>query len=227
MAVVRTGSVLDIHSNVNSSSQVITVPSDATLAVVGISGWCYNNDYFWSGGSLKLNNVSFDVTQVEDGGSAVYDATVLFTLKNPSVGSQLLEWDWKGTAAPTEGSHIIIAFYKGNNLTNPIRSTGGQQQNDHDATTGVLSALSGDLALAVAYGFSDQLISWTGATNKSQDYYNYCRGAFAEVEPSGNVTITASKAGGDDAYVTISGCVIAVAAGGGTSININLAVGGS
>jgi len=205
--VNRTGSVTDIHSNASSGSQVISVPSDATLAILGHVGGSGLSAYISGGVAPKLNGASFTNVRIDPTGGGGWEITSLWYLKDPSAGSSTLEWDWGGDTVPDEGIHIFVAFYKGNDRTDPIKSNGGQEQSDNDATTGEMNAASGDLAVAAVYHYQDNAITFSGATSVSQDFYNVARGAFAEnTSLSGPVTITASSTA---AYVTISGVVIA------------------
>jgi hypothetical protein len=210
MAVTRTGSVLDIHSTANSSSQVITVPADATLMIVGGAGQIYSGP-FATGGAVTLNSVGMTLIRGDDT-STSYGNSGLFRLLNPATGDQTLAWNWAGTDNANEGFHIFVAFYKGNNTdaAQVIKSNGGQMQTDIDATTGSMAAASGDLALAVVYNYGNHTLSWSGATEVSHDLYNAMTGGFAEATPSAAVEIICT---GGENYVTISGCVIAAAAG--------------
>lgn len=209
-SVSRTGSVTDIHNNVNSGSQSITVPSDATLAIVTANGF-YNQANYFSSGSVTLGGDTMSVGRSDDS-DITYEFSAIFYLINPSTGSQTLAWDWAGSNAPSSGVHIHYAFYKDIDTSSLIRDTGGQQTATGTATTGSMTAQTGDMAIAIAHGYDSSLPSfnWTNATETDDDQYNFSASSYAEATPSGNITITATQTGGSGVtpYTTMSAIVI-------------------
>jgi hypothetical protein len=212
--VTRTGSVGEITSTANSGSQSITIPADATLVVVAVSGYSGTTTNFFSGGTLTLNGVTRSVGRTDDAYSS-YGMTAIFYWVNPATGSRTLAWNWAGSGVATTGVHIFYAFYKGVDTTNPIKSSGGGHNHTTTVNTGAMTAATGDLAIAVAYANSTTgpaSVSWTNAIQAAGSLYNMDYGAFAENSPSANITITESFSGGSGPDSAISGIVLAAAA---------------
>lgn len=125
MAVERTGTAVNISTSSNSSSQSITVPSDATLAVVFAAGLSDTTADFDSGGiSITLGGSA--VTYVARSPTTVSCDVSASYLINPATGSQTLAWTFPSTV--TYGNLITVVFYKGTDTTSPIRSNANAEQ---------------------------------------------------------------------------------------------------
>ena len=128
--VTRTGTVTTITSTLQSSSQSVTVPADATLAVVMASLW--RNATNWiAANPVTLGGVNLTTLQRTDEQTGNEHAWLGY-LVNPATGSQTLAWNWG--AAPTEGVNIAVVFYKGVVTSNPVVSSGEQLTTDTDLT---------------------------------------------------------------------------------------------
>lgn len=200
MSVERTGSVFEIHSASNTGSQSVTVPADATLMVVGVvAATSETITNFLDGASLSLDGASLSNGRMDDN-DYNYILTGVFYKASPATGNKTFAWNFGGTANSPVGNHIFIAFYKGVDTSNPIRSAGGEQDDDANATTGSLTAASGDALFGVAGAFRSPTnatnITWSNAIELDDDEYNGIRGACAEAFPAGNVTVTATQSGG-------------------------------
>ena len=219
MAVTSTGSVVTIASSANTGSQSVTVPSDATLMIVSAGGYTAGGEAtFWTTTAITLNSVQ--ATRIRVDASNSEQSSVLYQLANPAIGSQTFAWDWNGTAAVTEGTTIIIRFYKDVNTTTPIRSNGGQYNaTSGAATTGALSHEDGDMVVATfSHYWGTGPVTWTGATSISQPAQfndNFNRMAEAALSGASTVTVTADENATESGLKAISGAVIAAAAAGG------------
>ncbi len=213
MSVTRTGSIIDIHSSANSGSQAVTVPDDAEIMVCGVIGSTADsiND-FLSGNPPTIGGQAMSMVRDDDDNFNIILGAI-FQKTSPPTGSQTFAWNWGGTNAMPVGGHILIGFYKGVDTANPIRSTGGSQDLDNSATTGSLTAVSGDAAFAVAGAYNNTTlptITWTNATDLDDDASNNLQGSCAEAFPAGNVTITATHSGGSGTgpVTTISAVIL-------------------
>lgn len=216
MAVSRTGSVGTITNNANSGSQSVTVPADAELMVVGAIGYEGVSTYF-SSGSVTINSAALSVSRANDSDTS-YGMVSLFHKVSPSTGTQTLAWDWSGTGAPDEGVTIFYAFYKGIDTDDPIKSEGGEQVQT-DADTGVMTAATGDLAVAIAYAYGEsETFTWTNATEVTHSHYGGDTASIAEASPSGNITITVGY--GD--WCSMCGVVLGAGAGTLAPLTINV-----
>ena len=114
--VTRTGTVTTIQNSLQSDSQSVTVPTDATLCVVmatlynGTANWIAPNPV--SLGGTNLTTLQKTDEQTDNG------HVWLGYLVNPATGSQTLAWDWGAT--PSVGANIAVSFYKGVVTTNPV-----------------------------------------------------------------------------------------------------------
>lgn len=168
MAITRTGSVSTIttgNTN-NTGSASITVPSDATLAIVVLSGW-YNLTNYFSNGSITLNGVSFNITLARIDSDATNFYGLIGYLVNPSIGTQTLAWDWSGTSSPNDPPIIKVVYYNGIDTSSPIRSSYGGQNSGTSFSTTSLTAQTGDLIFSVAPLFTysgHKTVTWTNAT---------------------------------------------------------------
>lgn len=197
--VERTGSVTAYETTANNDTRSVTVPSDATIAIVGVSNWVASDTYI-SGGDVTINSDSMTVAEA----NTADQQSTIFYLQNPDTGTQTLEWDWEGSAAVDQGATIVIAFYKGVDANYPIKDSGGESTNGASSgTTGSLSADTGDMVVAMAGGEGTGA-SWTNATEQHDSLYNTNVGSYAEATPTGDVTVSVSMTD----WVTISAVVL-------------------
>jgi len=220
MAIARTGSVGVYNSGLtNSGNTTISVPADATFAIVCVSTY-RNSAAYLSGGSVTLGGQSMSAGLIKESTAQMMGG--IWYLVNPPTGDQSLAWDWSGTGNPAEDNMFHYAFYNGVDTSSPVRSSGGQQVASGTASTGVLTALSGDFIVAFGWVFestgSTPIIGWTNATEVREDVSSVFDTnnhiAYAEASPSGDVTITRTiTAGADGGIVAV---IMVPAAGGGT-----------
>lgn len=192
MPIATIGAAVEVNSSAASGSTSITVPGDCTYIAIGVAGWFSLASYF-SGGILTLNSVGLSVIADADDTNTLPMST-MWGLANPDTGSQTLAWDWSGASAPSEGVILLVRYLKGVDPTTPIRDSGFEQVDNPGlpASTGVMTAQSGDYVLAVGGYFSDDggTSAWSGVTEiLDSGQFNFDTAAMAEATPSGNVTV--------------------------------------
>ena len=206
MAIEQTGSVLEFNAigtgNSGTVSSTITVPADAELVIVTVSGAGPDADYF-SGGSMTFTQGGSQVamvspTNVGDASAAAWMGAV-FYLVSPDTGSnKTLNWDWLGTSSAGDAPVISVTFWKGIDTGDPVRDVDGTQGDLLPFTSPTLTAVSGDLIFAWAYFFSPAgegtIDSWSNLTLLSQinSTAGGSDGALATGSPSGDTTVEAT-----------------------------------
>lgn len=199
VAVTRIGGIARLTNTSNSGSAPITVPPDAEIIVVGVSGY-QDSAGFFSTGNVTLNGVAMKVVPADADTSAFMGS--LFYLVSPATGTQTLAWDWAGTTAPNDGVLFAYGFYKGINKTSPIRASSGIQQQGNPHAITALTAQSGDLIVAMAEQFTfgtDLTFSWTGAKEvQSLTNFGTADGSWAEASPTGSQAVSATTNASSD-----------------------------
>ena len=222
-------SILTINSgslaNTFTVSTTITVPSDATFVIVGVSSYAGSADYF-SGGSMTFTKGSADtamtsaITGANSGDhSSTSWGTAMFYLTAPDTGTnKTLKWDWAGSGTIPSGNEplISILFLKGVNQTTPVRgAAGGQGTSSVPFTTNSLGVTTNDLVVAWtgayyngAPGDDGSCFTWTNLTELSQlTKYSTADGAWATTTPSTGsaaYSCATSSAWGDGGIVAIA-----------------------
>lgn len=205
MAVAITGTVYEITIS-GSSSQSVTVPADAELALVLVGGYGQAN-WVDGGASQDANVTGWTIASVNlklghsTDDSSTYNSSCIMYLKSPTTGSQTFAWSVGTFSYGT----IYVVFLKGVATSSYVKARGGAQAFG-TASTGSMDAASGDLALAVAG--ADSIGSWTNATGYENDT---AHADMATVAPSAAVTISYGTSNNPG----VSGIVIAQGAGGG------------
>jgi hypothetical protein len=212
----------------------MTVPSDAEIALVGWSGYSGTASYFSGGGmTLTKGGVDTAMTVAVTGASGADNDTgiwmgALFYLLAPDTGSnKTIKFDWVGAGNPGDGDACCsVTFWKGIDTGSPVRHALGKQAASGAATTGTLTAVSGDLivAWASAYttsaGVDGTADTWSNLTTLSQIANEaHADGAWATGSPSGNTTVAIStETGWDDR--TITAIVLKAAAAGAKALPV-------
>lgn len=205
MAVEITGTVYEITIS-GSSSQSVSVPSDAEIALALVGG--YGQADWVDGGAAQDANVTgwtLAGTNLKLGhstdDSSTYNSSCLMYLKNPTTGTQTFAWSVGTYSYGT----IYVVFLKNVATTSYVKARGGAQAYS-SASSGSMDATTGDMALAVVG--VDSIGSWTGATGYDNDGTH---AGFATVSPSSAVTISYGTSNNPG----LSAVVIAVGSGGG------------
>lgn len=147
--VETTGSVVTHGSSANSGSTSVTVPADATCAIVFWSGW-------FGSGTPSMSSISLgsSMTIVENaavsGGTSARGCAILV---NPSTGSQTFAWDWSGTATLDEGCPYMIRFFKGVNTGDPIRDSDNTGWTGTATNSVTLTTSSDDYVVGVVQSY--------------------------------------------------------------------------
>jgi len=203
-AVTQTGSASAFNittANTGTVSTTITVPSDATMVVVGVSGFRAEAT-FLSGGNMTFTKGGVDTTMRKgsggDSGTSSFQSAI-FYLESPDTGSnKTLKWDWQGTNTASNAPIIEVIFFTGTDVSaTPVRGTaGGINTSDTPYTSGTITAQSGDLIVAAIAGFAGTSEGTCASyTNLSTTIVQYTRfgsadGALASGSPSGNTTVS-------------------------------------
>lgn len=222
--VTQTGSTIGFTvTSTDNATQSITAPSDAQFMAVLVAG--YTGDAtasLFCNGTMTYNGVAMAKTECDDVSTAL-EQSAIFTLASPATGANSLHFDWAGSSSPLIGVQFFVIFLKGNNLTSPIRSHGGQAVTGNaTATTTSLNAASGDYVVAISHssntGAAATAYTWTNATsasfvttNSGTAQYGYANG-----NPTGSVTISAQQTGGSATFFTNLSAVIVASAGAGS-----------
>jgi hypothetical protein len=202
---VRIGSLGTLTNRDSPGSAAMTVPSDATMVIVAVTGYHDLFPHYFSNGSLTLGGQT--MTAVAADGDATKHMGALFYLVNPPIGNQTLAWDWLGDSSnvPSAGARIVYGFYKGVDTASPVRSSSGTQQASNPHATGSLAALSGDLIVAWVAAFSggeELTFTWQNAMEVSEfSVFEFADGAWAETSPTGAQTVSANGSVDTDAGI--------------------------
>jgi hypothetical protein len=212
MAITQTGSTLAIQAtttaNTGTASTAITVPADAELVVVGVSGFTSANGM--SGGAMTFTKGGVDTAMsATTGGNASTSVWQcgMFYLAVPDTGSnKTLKWDWAGAGASGDPVfNFSLTFWKGVDTASPVRDSDGAQGSSAalPLSTPTLTAQSGDLIVAFSGFFhaaqdgAGQVDTWSNLTELTEIAHNsYSEGAWATGSPSGNTTVGVSTGTG-------------------------------
>jgi hypothetical protein len=200
--IEQTGSVLEfnITGNAGTVSSTINVPSDATIVIVGISGFNGAATYF-SGGIMRFTKGGIDTNMIladsTDDAVTAWQAT-MFYLTLPDTGAnKSLKFDWQDFTETDANYKCSVVFFKNVDTASPVRGTGkGRGTTSPPYTTGTITAQLSDLIVAWVAGFAaaeGTINSWSNLTLLSQITDNvHADGAWAIGSPSGNTTVAAS-----------------------------------
>lgn len=216
MAITRIGSLTQINSSTNASSQSVSVPTDAELMVVVVSGYESVANFFTSG-SLTIGGDAFTAVSAGSNSDTSFFMGAMFYKVLPATGTQTLAWDWAGSSI-SNGAIIRYAFYRGIDTSSPVRDSHGTQNQTGFTISKTLTAQSGDLILAWQHLFDagTNTFSWTNATKVADATdFNGAAGSYAEGAPTGNVAITCTHTNTDGGLSTL--VLKPAAAGGGSS----------
>lgn len=223
MAIVQTGSTLTFAApgtgNTGTVSSTITVPADATLVVVGWSGYS-STAHTFDQGSMTFTKGGVDTAMTPiAGGSTSNWGGGAFYLNAPDTGSnKTLKWDWLGTVTTdASGTLCSVTFWKGNDITSTARGTGAADVAAVPVTSSSITALTGDLIIGWIGAFASPEGSATTLTNctliSQLTFSGNADGAWVQASPTGNQTIGCS-ASANWADTTIFGASFKPAASG-------------
>ena len=189
-AIARTGTIQQINTHGSSGSQNINVPSDATLAIVCLSGY-YNDENRFSDNPPSLGGEVLSIGAYADD-SIEYFQGIIYYLSKPTTGESVeVAWDWG--VVPVDDPILIVVFYKNVYLSGFRDSFAAQGL--PPPSTDSLNAQPGDLIIVWAEQYTEPnneiTCSWINA-NEVFDAMCYVtsEGSFAEKEATGAVVIT-------------------------------------
>ena len=150
MSIERVGTAVVINTDNDTGSQSITVPTDAQIAIAFYGGYADIAEAAFSSGGYSISIGDEPSTHVNRSpiDTTSNDVACSYVL-NPPVGTQLIEWTLSSSILC--GHLIVVVFYKGINISDPIVSSGGNDSPD-GATVSVsgLSYSSGDIVVGGA-----------------------------------------------------------------------------
>ena len=214
--IERIGAVEVESSLDNAGSFTLSVPSDATLAVLTVSGWQGQTDLLCAAGGA-----SFDVAgnamseQYCQGPIDPANMIGVWCLESPPTGTQTFNFDLTGPQSCAEGCVYDFTYLKGATSCT-VRDAGGERAfGTAPVSTGALTAQPGDYVLAHCSWFSNSdgaSPAWTGATEIQDDFFNATNGVIAETFATGDTTITCDDPPTAGNWSAVAGVVITPAA---------------
>lgn len=215
--VALTGTPDGTASALNSSSiSPIVVPIDAEVCIVWASGYRPEAAY-WTTSSVTFEGDPMTVLR-DDEEDEFTQSVVWWAIDcTAEQGNAItLAWDWLNTSDVTSGGAVGYFFIKGANMTsfpdNLLRDAGGDNNaNDSSAaTTGSLTATTGDLAIGVyaRYQGADPSVIGTGVTTYTPIAGNEGTTVQFSKAPTGNETFTGDDTGSTTLYHTISTLIL-------------------
>lgn len=150
MAIVLTGFSNELMTSGNTGSVNVNVPSGTTYVVAlygyfdtGMSG----APVLTLGGDTLVNREHID--------SQSYAQTLgLSDFDNPSVGASVsFTWDYPGSGAPAEGGWVVLNYFSGVDLPNPIRATDVDAAETTNSVSATVTSQSTDTVLAGAAAY--------------------------------------------------------------------------
>jgi hypothetical protein len=167
---------------------------------------------FFSGFPPTIGGDATTVGNDQDNNDAIVIGCIFYKTL-PATGSQTFAWNWSGTGTLPVGGTIYVAFYTSATSISLSGSGGGAQDTDNSATTGSLTAVTGNAVFAVGGLYNDSTLptaTWTNATELNDSTSNGLQCSVAEAFPAGNVTITCAHSGGTGSgpLTTISAIVL-------------------
>lgn len=244
MAITQIGATIIINRNttpaISSAATsggtpiALTVPADATMVVIGVSGF---------GGTANLisANNTFDIggnSSVGVGGAAStgFWQSALHYILNPATGAQNMDWQWGGAAGVGLDTVDVIAeisYWKGVDTGSPTRDSDGAQGAGATAVTKTLTALTGDLIIACGatndVGTGNLTFAWSGATELSgggATNIGEADASLATASPTGNQTVGYTATGAEEFSISVWVFKAAAAAGGDLSALIGEPING-
>jgi len=154
--VVKTGSDIEVQDDSQNYSAAHTVPTDANLAVLLVSGYA-GTDLMFDGATVTLGGDAMLEGAIAENGNDE-NASAIFYLINPKTGSQTLACNWLQDPATggREGVNICLIFYKNVDPLNPILDSGIETGGDN-TTINITGLETGDgsMTVGVTYSFDN------------------------------------------------------------------------
>lgn len=208
MAVTQTGSVFHVgtggtFTNTGTLTSTLTVPADADFVVVTVTSFSSTAGFF-SGGTVTFTKGGVDTAMTAASNQGDSDTgkwmSAMWYMVAPDTGTnKSVKWDWVGASNASDNSQMwTVTFWKGVDQTTPVRDTKADQLAAFPWTTPTLTAQSGDLILAGAFGFESDTESTIDSWSNLTLLYQAAKGgngdgALATGSPSGNTTVAASS----------------------------------
>lgn len=209
-----TGSITDVQSSSNSSSQSITAPADATFCLVMVAWWETGVPDF---SSLTYGGASF--TKVIESATDSDEESAIYRASGFSTGSQTFAWTW--ASGPTEGAHMFVVFLKDVNLAAPITDS-DTAASSSDPVTPAINTTTNDTLFVVGSGFG--VTSANAAVSGQSEIadggnFNSVYGVVGQKAGSAGTTTMTVDFSGSGMANSICACSVAGSTGGRTTKN--------
>ena len=172
MAVELTGTPTYVtNAGHIDGSQIVTIPDDCTAVVV--FSWMWRNAHAGDFDELNWDNeAALDFTQIVTNKSLSdsYDVWAYVMTSDsadwPGEGNKTLYWSFTGV--PIEGGTVVIAFIKGLDVSNPVRSTDSDKATE-DWTAVLTNVEAGDLSFLCGAIWNASIIDGVGGGQATLD----------------------------------------------------------
>lgn len=211
MAIVQTGSISSFsivnNANTGTVSSAITVPDDAELVVVGVSGYQGTANGF---AAMTFTKGGADTAMVKatggDSTNSFWQGAMFYQALPDTGTNKSLKWDWIGTGVSSDPDMLIsVSFWKGIDTASPVRdSDGSAPGGSMPHTTPTLTCVSGDKIVAFCSGYitgggsaQGTIDSWSNLTLLENILHDTtgtheADGAWATGDPTADTTVAAS-----------------------------------
>lgn len=198
-----TGSVSIINgSGAASGSTAITVPEDATAAIIFENFW--DIDGAAATPSFSIDSDSFTVADLTAATVPGAPRSSVWTLVNPSTGSQSLAWNQGlGFAPPDSGGGIYIVYVKGVDTGDLVRDADSAGNTSGGSVSLTIDSNDTDLVLAMGASFNANPEITSAATSLVND----------STINSHRTDIDAMTAGASTTSIVVTGLAYSASAG--------------
>ena len=206
-----TGSITQIKSSTNNSSQSVTIPADATFLLVLAS-------YFYPTGFAGMTLNGSALTKEIEQNNASYQSVAAWWIKNPSTGTQTFAWDGSGTSAFTEGCIFFLIPMKDVDVSGTPTSGSAVGVGSAIPVTTAFNTTINDLVLCIGCGVTSGVDAGYGYGQveiaDSGTVYNTDFGAVGS--KFGETTTTTVQVSGADAFTAVLGVSVKGTVSGGS-----------
>jgi len=173
MGVTQTGSVSFYNAGSgDTGTQSVTIPSDATVMLVGGDGYNGADDTFGKVGYATLTvggNASFAKLSAGSG-SAWQSCLYAFDVRSLQGQTVNIAWDWYGTLIGSV--RLMAAYYTGADATAVRDSDTCTHGSPGEYTLPSMTTVAGDLVVAYNACYRGSTRSWTNVTEVAYEVYH-------------------------------------------------------
>lgn len=152
MAVERTGTAVSINTASATGSQSITVPGDATLAIIFFGGAKLAPDTGFDSGGATFSVGGGSASWVgRSANTSEYADVCAYSLASPATGTQT--FSWTVDSAISYGYLIVIVFYRNTHPSVPVGSVAGACADTGSIAISGLTVATGDMTVGACCAF--------------------------------------------------------------------------